>query len=103
MARRSLCKKAISPETIVNSDGEEFMVAASDNQYVVLWFFLSIRLTMDVVVEHPSAPQDQGKTFPDSSHGEKNTKRAGKYGPFVPFIRKDSTPSPVVKTEEDDL
>jgi hypothetical protein len=43
MARCSLRKKAISPETIANSDGEQqFMAVASDDQYVVLWFLFVV-------------------------------------------------------------
>jgi len=40
MSRRSPRKKAISPEIVVNSDDEELMAVASDDQYVA--FFLSL-------------------------------------------------------------
>jgi hypothetical protein len=40
MARRSTRKKAISPETILESDEEGFVAVASDDQYVVSRNFL---------------------------------------------------------------
>jgi hypothetical protein len=43
MARRSLHKKIISPETISNSDEEQqFMAVAPDDLYVVLWSLLVV-------------------------------------------------------------
>ena len=38
----------------------------------------------------------------DTSQKKDNKKPAGKYGPFVPFIRKKSGPSKDVQPEDDD-
>jgi hypothetical protein len=85
MTRRSPRKKAISPETIAISDDEQqFMAIASDDQYVLLH---SIELTRTSLMNiNMPMMMRRNPSIPNSSHGKKNTKRTGKYGPFVPFV-----------------
>ena len=112
--RRSQRKKA-SPAIVISDDDEEFVpVAANDKCVASLLLFLVSWLAMFSHFIILYSLSDDEKTLDDHQHldtddDDKDTskkkdkkKPAGKYGPFVPFIRKKSGPSKDVQPEDDD-
>lgn len=103
MSRRSPRKKAISPVTVIESEDEEFVGVASDDQYVALNFsfvickFIFYSISEDVD-DHQHTDEDESKSLKGSSNHGKNLK-IGKHS--VSF-RKNSAPSLPVQTEDDE-
>ena len=108
MARRSPRKKNISPEpVVVESDDNEFMGVASDDQYVAsfFWFVITYQLFFnsledDLDLQHA----DEDETgYLQSSKGKKETKLVHNYGSFVPFVQKNPTLTGGVQSDDEEM
>ena len=98
MARRSPRKKTLSPETVPEtvSDDDNFVAVASDDPYVFFILFLEGFVAFLNLIIYRLEEEDEEEV---SVHNEKDNKTLakkktnnsrGKYGPFVPFVRKDT-------------
>ena len=110
MARRSPRKKAISSETVVESqsDDEDFLAVASNDQYAascplfVITFSYFIFCSPDGkdVDDLQGANNDDGSnSHEDSNRNKKNTKPATRRSVL---IKKDRSPTPAVDLEDDE-